>query len=180
MELDMERVYQDGIKKDVQFFTGIEVERTPAFGMKTLFVCGIHPIQEILDMARNNHCEHIYLGANQSFDPGDWQTGHHRLSDAWNKMIMGCLDSNIMVTLDFDVAHCEWVHEGGYSEHRNFIPQISIKLPYIQLFNYNATLKIDDKDFKFSNPGVWCHSLHDLQSRSTFTDWKEYERDQTL
>ena len=33
---------------------------------------------------------------------------------------------------------------------------ISVLLPYIdQQWNYNACIKIDDKDFKASNPGVW-------------------------
>ena len=48
------------------------------------------------------------------------------------------------------------------------------------MFNYNATLKIDDQDFKFSNEGVWCHSLHELQSRETFTPWSSYGADNAL
>jgi len=31
----MQRNYKDGIKNDVNFFIGNEVEHTPAFGMKT-------------------------------------------------------------------------------------------------------------------------------------------------
>ena len=37
----MIRDYDTGKAKDVIFFTGIEVEKTPAFGMKTLFVTGV-------------------------------------------------------------------------------------------------------------------------------------------
>jgi hypothetical protein len=55
---------------------------------------------------------------------------------------------------------------------------ISVKLPYINQFNYNAVIKLDDTGFNKTNPGVWVHSLHDLQSRSTFTDWSKYTNDE--
>jgi len=176
----MERDYANGKKSSVEFFVGYEVEKTPAFGLKTLFVTGIQPVGIISGLVAKHACEHVYLGANMSFDPGDWQAGHHRLSDAWDKMIKDCLGVGIYITLDFDVMHCEWVHEGGYSENNNFIPQISVKLPYIGLFNYNTTLKIDDKAFNATNPGVWCHGLHELQSRTAYTDWQQYKKDQPL
>ena len=57
---------------------------------------------------------------------------------------------------------------------------ISVKMPHIRLFNYNATVKIDDKGFKESNPGVWCHSLHSLQNRENFTDWSKYTSDEVI
>ena len=38
----MKRDYTDGVAEQVQLFTGVEVEETPAYGMKTLFVVGIH------------------------------------------------------------------------------------------------------------------------------------------
>jgi hypothetical protein len=57
---------------------------------------------------------------------------------------------------------------------------ISVKLPYIQQLGYNAIIKLDDKDFKASNPGVWCHSVHDLQNRTVFTDWSKYTKDEVI
>ena len=36
----MKRDYDTGEANDIIFFTGVEVEKTPAFGMKTLFVTG--------------------------------------------------------------------------------------------------------------------------------------------
>jgi hypothetical protein len=41
-------------------------------------------------------------------------------------------------------------------------------------------LKIDDKDFKATNPGVWSHSLHKLMNRNAFTDWTCYKNDEVL
>jgi hypothetical protein len=41
-------------------------------------------------------------------------------------------------------------------------------------------LKIDDKDFDATNPGVWCHSLQSLMSRDTFTSWDDYREDAVI
>ena len=63
----MKRVYNDGVESGVKFFTGFEVEHTPAFDMDTLFVVGPQPLDDILKHAEHQGSQHIYLGANQSF-----------------------------------------------------------------------------------------------------------------
>jgi len=175
----MERDYTTGVKNDVQFFVGIEVEHTPAFGLKTLFVTGIQPVDTIKTLVNQHECQHIYLGANMSFDPGDFLSDSST-SDAWDSMIKSVLKLGVLTTLDFDVKHVEWVLEGCYAENDNFIPQISVKIPYLESLRYNATIKIDDTAFKASNPGVWCHSLHDLLDRKLFTPWNKYTKDTPL
>ena len=85
-----------------------------------------------------------------------------------------------MCTLDFGVEYANDVLEMGLDEHDKYISMISVKLPYIKQFNYNATLKIDDTTWGHSNPGVWCHSLHELQKRRVYTDWSEYVGDTTI
>jgi hypothetical protein len=174
----MKRDYSTGISGEVNFFIGTEVEHTPAHGLRTLFVVGLQDPQIITSLAFNNNCEHIYFGANQSFpkldinDATEWQE--------WEYMIKTCLKSEWLCTLDLDVAQVEGLLEGGLTEHHNFIPMISVKLPYIQQLGYNATLKLDDKDFKATNPGVWCHSIHSLQNRNNFTDWSKYTKDEII
>lgn len=165
--------------EEVRFFVGTEVEHTPAFGKRTLFVVGIQPIEDILAWA--NHAEvsaeHIYFGANQSFpqwdmDAEEWQP--------WITMITDCLNEGILCTLDIDVCQAEGLVNAQLCKFNNFIPMISVKLPHIQALGYNTTIKLDDKDFAATNPGVWCHSLHSLQTRSLFTDWSKYTQDATI
>lgn len=163
--------------EQVDFFIGTEVEHSPAYGHKTLFVVGIQDSQIILQEAMNNGCTHIYFGANQSFpqydmDADEWQD--------WEMMIVDCLEHGWLSTLDFDVANVEFVTQSRLTEFNNFIPMISVKLPYLQLLGYNATIKLDDKDFAATNPGVWCHSLHDLRDRKVFTDWSKYTKDEVI
>lgn len=170
----MKRDYKTGTQKDVAFFTGIEIEHTPAFGLKTLFVVGIQSIDIIARYCQERMCEHVYLGANQSFNPTVANT------EDWDAMINDVLKLGYLTTLDFDLQHAEWVIENCYCENNLFIPQISVKIPYISQFNYNTTLKIDDIDFSATNPGVWCHRLHDLQDTKKFTPWTAYKKDQPI
>lgn len=174
----MKRDYATGQQENVTFFIGTEIEKTPAHGMKTLFVVGVPNYQSILEIAGENYCEHIYFGANQSFpkldrnDVDGWRP--------WEEMIQGCLKAGYWCTLDLDVCCAEGLLEASLVEYRRFIPQISVKLPYLTQLGYNATIKIDDKDFDATNPGVWCHSLHSLTTRDSFTGWDEYGKDEVL
>jgi hypothetical protein len=95
-------------------------------------------------------------------------------------MVQDCLESGYLCTLDLDVSCAEGLVESALVEFNNFIPMISVKLPYIQMLGYNATIKFDDKDFRATNPGVWCHSLHDLRDRKVFTDWSKYTKDEAI
>jgi hypothetical protein len=169
----VKRDYTTGIKDDVKFFVGTEVEHTPAYGKKTLFVTGIQPVEHIALNLQD--CEHIFFGANHSFNPKDYNEHKN-----WENMIMYFLGQGYLCSLDIPINQVEEFHESGYCEYNNFIPQIRVPIPYIKLWNYNTMLKIDDKDFKATNPGVWSHSLHTLMDRSKFTDWAQYKNDEAV
>ncbi len=162
----------------VNMFVGTEVEHSPAFGQRTLFVVGVQDSTTIVEQTRLKACTHIYFGANQSFPKLDTNDG-----DAWRpweRMISDCLEAGFWCTLDLDVSCAEGLLESSLVELDRFIPMISVKLPYIRQFGYNTTLKLDDRDFRATNPGVWCHSLHALQRRSVFTDWSKYTQDEVI
>lgn len=176
----MKRDYENGEHDNVVFFTGIEVERTPAYGKKTLFVTGVQDVGVIADHYENEKCEHIFFGANHSFTPGvnfpddadDW--------DEWEDMMWYFLEKGVPCTLDVPLSHAEALLETRMIETDLFIPQIRIPLPYIKQYNYNTMIKIDDVDFRATNPGVWCHRLHNLMDDKKFTDWSEYGLDKPL
>jgi hypothetical protein len=171
----MKRDYTDGVADNVVFFIGNEVEHTPAYGMRTLFVTGVQPVEVIALNLQG--CEHIFFGANHSFNPvfndyDGWK--------AWEEMIEFFLEKGYLCSLDIPLSAVEEFHDGCLNEHSNFIPQIRVPIPYVKLWNYNTMLKIDDKDFKATNPGVWSHSLHTLMDRSKFTDWSQYKNDEIV
>jgi hypothetical protein len=172
----MKRDYETGTADSITFFTGVEVEKTPAFGMKTLFVTGVQDYYEIKQHVINEGIEHIFFGANHSYKPvaaDEFET--------WDLMIRAFTDQDIICSLDIpSTINLEWFLDGGLVESDYFIPQIRVVVPYVAQWNYNTMIKIDDKDFKASNPGVWCHSLHDLMDRNKFTDWSKYGLDKVL
>ena len=163
---------------EVSFFIGTEVEHTPAFGKRTLFVVGVQDAQIVIQEAKNNKIEHIYFGANQSFPALDINDFNNWAE--WEYMVKTALEAGWLCTLDLDVQQAEGLLESSLVEFHNFIPMISVKIPYIKQYGYNATIKIGDKDFDATNPGVWCHSLHDLQKREVFTDWSKYTKDEVI
>jgi hypothetical protein len=170
--------------ESTEFFVGTEIETSPAFGKATLFVIGLQPVDIInwklseLNTKRREPIRHIYFGANMSFpnppvdDAMTWSK--------WENMVMPFLKQGIWCTLDIDVSAVEGLLEGSLTEQALFIPMISVKMPYIKQLGYNATIKLDDKDFNATNPGVWCHNVHDLMSREKFTSWDLYTKDETL
>ncbi len=160
-----------------KMFTGMEIEHSPAHGMKTLFVVGIQ-LTEVIEAAAIAHkCQHVYFGANQSFPNIDTNSADWNL---WENMVHALLSRGYWCTLDIDVAQAEGLLESGLTEHHKFIPMISVKLPYINQLGYNATIKLDDKGFAATNPGVWCHSVHELQDRKQFTNWNQYSQDEVI
>lgn len=170
--------------ENTEFFVGTEIENSPAFGKPTLFVVGLQPVDIIrwrlgdANAKRRDPIQHVYFGANMSFpnppvdDTMTWSK--------WENMILPLLNQGIWCTLDLDVSAVEGLLEGSLAEQALFIPMISVKLPYIKQLGYNATIKLDDRDFNATNPGVWCHSVHDLMDRNKFTSWDKYTKDETL
>jgi hypothetical protein len=161
--------------ESAEFFFGQEVEHTPALGMDTLFVIGYHQLEEIEQYLNGRNIRHIFFGANDSYHPST--PADHT---AWENMIYSFLDRGYWCSLDIPFQYVEEFHEGGLCERDRFIPIIKVPVPYIRLWNYNTCVKIDDKDFAATNPGVWVHSLHDLMKRSRFTDWSRYDQDQIV
>ena len=162
-------------RQAVVYFTGYEVEHTICYGMKTLFVVGTPDPNEILAKAAEHEVKHIYFGTSQSFpdiavnDADEW--------NKWEQTIKACLDKDFWCTLDLDVKQAEGLMESGLCEYDRFVPMLSVKLPYIKLFNYNATLKIDDLTWGKTNSGVWTHQLHDLMTKDKYTYWYQYTKD---
>jgi len=171
----MKRNYADGENENINFFVGFEVEHTPAWSKFTLFITGLHPIDLIQSLVDEYNVDHIFFGANHSYDPH----GSDEHSN-WESMIKHFLDKKYLCTLDIPINQVEEFNDSCLCEYNNFIPQIRVPIPYFKLWNYNTTIKIDDIGFNQTNPGVWCHTLHSLTSRKHFTNWEEYTADRII
>lgn len=157
----------------VAFFIGPEVEHTPAYSRKTLFVVGTQTVADINKLATEHKVSHIFMGANHSFDLG-------ANASYWDKTITSLLDMGYWVTLDYE-AHLHAavlsLLNAGVWQSRNFVPLLSVRIPNIERSSTNLTVKIDDVDFQATNPGVWCMHYREVTDGNRFTDWTEYSSD---
>ena len=95
----MKRDYDNGVKDDVKFFVGTEIEHTPAYEKKTLFVVGLQNPDKVAKLAQAMDIDHIYLGANHSFNNTNLMY--------WEAVILELLKRDFWVTLDFDYKYYE-------------------------------------------------------------------------
>lgn len=161
---------------NINWFTGTEVEHTPAFSKKTLFVVGEQEVDTIERLAREHKTPHIFLGANHSFNATI-------TSPYWDKTITALLDRGFLVTLDYQAHEHEFVLKmlnTGIWQSKQFIPLLGVRIPKLQTSSPNLTIKIDDIDFNATNPGVWCMHFNEITDSNRFTDWKDYETDVIL
>lgn len=162
-------------RKQVTYFTGVEIENTCMKGEFTLFVVGIRPVEEIELLANNNKAKHIYFGTSQSFIP---ETDEEM--SQWTVMMRDLLDRGFSVTLDFGIEYMEKVTASGLMKYEKFVPMISAKIPNIYKLNKNTTLKIDDITWGLTNSGVWSKNLKEITADMHYTDWEEYVGDTVI
>lgn len=162
----------------VTFFIGPEVEHTPAYSKRTLFVVGTPSLEEILKHAKDNRVTHVFMGANHSFEADKTNTTPY-----WDNTITELLDRSYWVTLDYQAHEHETVLQmlnAGIWQSRLFVPLLGVRIPSIETSSPNLTVKIDDVDFKATNRGVWCMHFHEVTDSNRFTDWQDYESDMVL
>ena len=164
-------------RKQVKYFVGTEVEHSISHGMKTLFVVGLLPTTEIHSVAKQHDVKQIYFGTSQSFVLPEESYEAEREFSRWEDTIVSVLHKDYWVTLDFDSKYAERVARSTLNGFDRFIPMISVKLPDIKCFHYNAILKLDDTTWGYSNNGVWTHRVHDLMAIDKFTSWDQYSED---
>jgi len=172
----MKRVYKNNPVEDVDYFVGNEVEKTPFYGRKTLFVVGLKNPRKIAKRALDHHCRHIYLGANMSFKTMDWN--ENRI-EKLREVIQHLLDQRFQVTLDitrgFDLTSIDMFIGSEY-----FHIMYSLPIAYAERYKNSITIKVDDIGFDKTNSGVWCNTLDKLMDPVSKTEWSSYTTDEVV
>jgi hypothetical protein len=170
----MKRDYADGIKDNATFFVGEEVEKTATEGMKTLFVVGLQRTASVVRHAEKHKTKHIYFGANHSYKVLDGSEINQISSQ-----LKYFLDKDYHVTIDTNPAY-RFKDIMDLLTYPRFTIVYGIRMDNIMDMKGNVVIKLDDADFKATNPGVWCWSVRDMIDDKHFTDWSEYGADETL
>lgn len=154
-------------KDEVVYAVGPEVEHTPVFGSKTLFVNGIRSVSQMIEFAETNHCKHICLGAFNSFQK----------NKKWGDIISELLASDIHVSIHYPADAHDFILENLDLQiwgHPHFIPVIVVKLPQVLALSKNLMLKIDD-DRNGVNTGVWTSPMREVLDSNRFATWSDYD-----
>ena len=169
----MDRDYKTGKSDSVGIFSGFEVEHTPAFGKKTLFLA-INDLlfDQIVDLAQEVNAEAIYFGANRSF--------MHNIVNT-PQLIKRLMDKGYWCTIDYQYSVHKDVKQNFLEiwNEEKFIPFCSIIFPDSEQDN-NLCIKVDDVDFNKTNPGVWTMTMDHYKQSSGYTSWEEYKQDEPL
>ena len=169
----MDRDYKTGRSNNVGIFSGIEVEHTPAYGKKTLFLARNDLyFDQIIELAEKVNAEAIYFGANRTFMHNIVNTSH---------LIKRLLDKGYWCTIDYQYNVHTAVKENFkniWNEER-FIPFCSVIFPKV-LEDKKLCIKVDDIDFNKTNPGVWTMTMDNFKEASGYTSWDQYKKDEPI
>lgn len=166
--------------ENINWFIGPEVEHTPAFAKKTLFVIDIQDAAEIEKLAKEHKTPHVFLGANHSFDATNYT---EYFGKTWNDLILSLIRKGYWVSLDYPAHQHESVLkmlDAEIWQSRLFVPLLRVCIPKVETSSPNLTIKIDDVGFNLTNAGVWCWNYHEITDSNKFTGWTEYGDDVVL
>ena len=153
------------------FYIGTEVNHTPAFSKRTLFVEDFQTNESIEKMAREYKTPHISLAANNTFV----------LENNWNNQLVHLLDRGFMVTLEYPAE----LHDilildlsKGVLQSRNFVPLPRVHIDGLATINPNLTIKIND----VNGDGFWTMHFHQIMDSNRYVsnleiDMQKIDRD---
>lgn len=167
----MERPYVKDTVRNPKFFVGDEVEGTPFLGLKTLFVVGIQPIDKIVQYYQEEGVDHVFLGANLSFEhTPEWEDF---------LLIVHDLDEISRITVDMTIEEYYTMSKRvALDKMRKLWVLARVVIPSYP--TKNVTIKVDDEAFGETTPGVLTLTPHNLFPQTHFTSWDEYKTDRIL
>ncbi len=174
--LKMNRTYENAVTNTAKMFVGIEIELTPYYGLRTLFVVGSpeDQIDLITKHADENNCTHIFLGANHSYEPQSIEEAVE-----WS-LAISMLSQKYKVSVDVGSNFLHYFRNSKAHLVKDVCLQIRLEISDISEYNDLVMIKIDDSGFRHSNPGIWTTKLTKICSDQNFTGWDQYQQDRVV
>lgn len=165
----MIREYEEGTKSEVTLFVGKEIEKTTFYREDTLFVVGVQDTEELLKIANEEKCSHIYLGANHSFK--------NEFQNEVLEQVQILINNGLRVTLDISLFVWNEINDklAILGKNEKFAINLSVPVPNVDMI-YNMNIKIDDIGFNQTNSGVYIYQPHHKDK----TYWCEYSKDKVI
>lgn len=169
----MKRPYATESKiEQVTYFVGDEIEKTNAYGLRTLFVATDKLNEPTIVMyAKKHNCRHIYLGANKCI---------RHLDDTLRPVVRNLL-KDYHVTVDYPYRLHEDIKMkfAEFWKNKKFTAMVSFENPHVE-HDVNVYFKWDDRGFNSTNEGVYVIPVKDTLKEEYKTNWGEYGKDEII
>lgn len=176
----MKRDYKDQDSvSGVKAFVGIEIENTQAKGLPTLFLdpSKLSNAEMIVMIVSNSHVRHIYLNANHYPIEDDLYFGRF-------EEVLQYIEGRSSIDLvTVEIQNSQAIANLGKSyldRFQKLILNVSIPIKDAKNYANRISIKIDDVDFKATNPGVWVQPMSEILSTRNFTGWDHYKNDEVI
>jgi len=163
-------VHSAGKRPD--YIIGSEIEKTAAFGKKTLIVNKITDCDTLDTMRKEFGCDHVYLEVTYSLH---YNKNQNHVLKEYKKIAQYFLKRGITVTIDIPSELAGWYAD--LTDNKNFVMNVAIQIPDMHKLGDRVSMKfVGGEDWNESG-GVYVVDFDAIRSKKNFTPWSKYDDD---
>ena len=163
-------VHPTGDRPD--YIIGPEVERTAAYGKKTLIVNQFKDINTIQAIAEQFKCRHIYLEVTYALNHSRNQA---QVLKRYRQLAQHFLKQDYTVTVDIPNELAS--RYADLTKDKNFVMNVAIQIPDMHKLGDRVSMKfVGGADWNKSG-GVYVADFDAIRTKKNFTPWSKYNKD---
>jgi hypothetical protein len=160
-------------KQQPDYVMGDEVENTPAYGKKSLFITSVADYDLIEQMAKDHNIKQLYFEFIWAID--NHPNAIPKVIKDFRKALKYFLDKGYLCGLDTPAEYAEKFAD--LHKYKNLINNIAIDIPKLDKYNDNTVVKLRDAKFGGDNGGVYVTPLNKIMTDKNFTSWGDFGPD---
>ena len=163
-------VHPTGDRPD--YIIGPEVERTAAYGKKTLIVNQFKDINTIQAIAEQFKCRHIYLEVTYALNHSRNQA---QVLKRYRQLAQHFLKQDYTVTVDIPNELAS--RYADLTKDKRFVMNVAIQIPDMHKLGDRVSMKfVGGADWNKSG-GVYVADFDTIRTKKNFTPWSKYNKD---
>ena len=154
------------------YIIGPEVERTAAYGKKTLIVNQFKDIGTIQAIAEQFKCCHIYLEVTYALNHSRNQA---QVLKRYRQLAQHFLKQDYTVTVDIPNELAS--RYADLTKNKHFVMNVAIQIPDMHKLGDRVSMKfVGGADWNKSG-GVYVADFDAIRTKKNFTSWSKYDKD---
>ena len=163
-------VHPTGKRPD--YIVGPEVEKTAAFGKKTLIVNELTDCETLDAMREEYKCDHVYLEVTYALR---YNKNEAQVLKDFRKVAKYFLDKGVTVTIDIPAELAS--KYADLTDDKNFVMNVAIQIPDMHKLGDRVSMKfVGGEDWNKSG-GVYVADFDEIRVKKNFTPWNKYDND---